>query len=309
MKILVTGGAGFIGSHIVDLLIKQDHQVLIIDNLSTGSKDNLNPQAKFFPGDILSSALDTIFQENQPEIVIHLAAQLDINYSVQEPVKDAEINILGSINLLENCRKYKVKKIIYTSSAAEIGEPLFFPITEEHPLNPISPYGVSKHCVQYYLKIYSNLYHLNYTYLRYANVYGPRQGLTGEGGVVSTFIKKLLNNIPMTIFGTGQQTRDFIYVQDVAEATILMLNQGNNQIYNVGTGKETSINTLFGMINILLNKSSLSTYLKPKSGDIQRSVFSIEKIKKEIGWQPKVELEEGLIKTINFFKKVQSPPK
>ncbi len=309
MKVLVTGGAGFIGSHIVDRLIQHDHEVLIVDNLSTGSKANLNPKAKFFQVDILSSVLEQIFQQNQPEIVIHLAAQLDVNYSIKEPVKDAEINIIGTLNLLENCRRYKVKKIIYASSAAEIGEPLFFPLTEDHPLNPISPYGISKHCVQPYLKIYSNLYQLNYTYLRYANVYGPRQGLSGEGGVVSTFIKKLFNNEPMTIFGNGQQTRDFIYVQDVAEATILMLNQGNNQVYNVGTGKETSINTLFGMVKTFLKKSSDPTYLKPKSGDIQRSVFSIEKIKKETGWQPKVELEEGLIKTIDFFKKVPSLPK
>ena len=259
--------------------------------------------------DILSPKLENTFQEHQPEIVIHLAAQLDINYSVQEPVKDAEINILGSINLLENCRKYKVKKIIYASSAAEIGEPLFLPITEEHPFNPISPYGASKHCLLSYLKIYAHLYGLNYTYLRYANVYGPRQGLNGEGGVVSTFIKKLLNDIPMTIFGTGQQTRDFIYVQDVAEATVLMLNQGNNQIYQIGTGKETSINTLFLKIQTTLGVEIKPTYLPPKKGDIQRSVFNLKKIQTEIGWQPKVELESGLIKTIDFFKEVQFPPK
>lgn len=301
MKILVTGGAGFIGSHIVDKLIEQNHDLIIVDNLTTGTIHHVNPKAEFFQLDICSPDLGKAFQSGV-DMVVHLAAQLDVNKSVKDPLFDAQVNILGTLNLLENCKNYNVKKIIYAGSAAEIGEPQYLPIDEKHPLNPISPYGASKISMGDYIKVYSRLYGINYTCLRYSNVYGPRQGLVGEGGVIAIFSKQLIKNNPLTVFGDGEQTRDMIYVEDVAAATTLMLEKGNNKTYNLGTGEEISINQLIELMKTIVGKEVKVNYSEPRSGDIKKNYYSIEKIKSECAFSPQVNIREGLTKTINYFQ-------
>ena len=304
MKILVTGGAGFIGSHVVDKLVEQGHDVIVIDNFSTGKRVNLQNNVKLIDLNLSSFELSNVFEEYQPEVVIHLAAQVNVNKSIRDPKLDAEINILGTINLLENCRKYKIKKIIYAASAAQFGNPQCLPIDEKHPFQPLSPYGLSKSVVESYLKLYSHLFDLDYTILRYANVYGPRQNSDAEGGVIAIFSQQLVNNEPLTIFGDGEQTRDFIYVEDVAAATILMLNIGNNQIYNLGSGKEISLNNLMGLFKDISQKEISLNYVEARKGDIENTYYSIEKIKNECDFSPKINLKEGLTKTINYFKKL-----
>ena len=212
MEVLVTGGAGFIGSNIVDGLIEADHQVIVVDNLSTGKKENLNEQAEFYNLDLEDQELKEIFRENEISHVIHHAAQIDVQHSIKDPLFDAQNNILSTINLLECCRAYNVKKIIYASSAAVYGEPDYLPVDEDHPIKAMSPYGISKHTPEHYIKMYSELYNLKYTIFRYANVYGPRQDPKGEGGVVSIFVDKMLAEERPVIFGDGQQTRDFVLI-------------------------------------------------------------------------------------------------
>ncbi|MDO8690820.1 MAG: NAD-dependent epimerase/dehydratase family protein, partial [Dehalococcoidia bacterium] len=219
MKVLVTGGAGFIGSHVVDGLIAQGHRVVVVDNLSTGSRDNLNPQAFFYEVDIRSPQLVEVFAQERPDLVDHHAAQMSVNRSVQNPREDAEINVLGSLNVIECCRNFGVKKVVYISTGgAMYGEPQYLPCDEAHPINPLSPYGVTKHNAEHYLFTYRHLYGLNYTVLRYPNVYGPRQDPLGEAGVVAIFTGKMLEGQQAVINGSGEQERDFVYVADLVEA-------------------------------------------------------------------------------------------
>ena len=246
MRILVSGGAGFIGSHIVDRLIELKHHVCIVDNLFTGKEDNINNEATFYKCDITEmEKLKIIFKVEKPEVVIHHAAQIDIQTSLKNPALDAKINIIGTINILECCREFGVRKIIYPSSAAVYGKPKYLPVKENHEVNPISFYGISKHTPEHYIKAYSQLYGIKYIIFRYANVYGERQDPKGEGGVVSIFVDKLLNNETPFIFGNGEQTRDFIYVKDIAEANILALYKGDNEIMNISSNKATTVNELF----------------------------------------------------------------
>lgn len=239
LKVLVTGGAGFIGSHLVDRLIESGHQVVVVDNLSKGNCIFVHPKAQFILEDITAPRLGGIFKLEQPEVVFHEAAQIDVQTSVRKPQADAQVNIQGTINVLEACINSGVKKVIYASSAAAYGNPQYLGIDEQHPIDPLSPYGISKHTAEHYLKVYHQLHGLKYTVLRYANVYGPRQDIQGEGGVVSIFINKLLRNQSLTIDGSGEQTRDFIYVHDVVRANLASLDYGDNQIVNVGTGVKT----------------------------------------------------------------------
>jgi len=304
MKVIVTGGAGFIGSHIVDKLIARGDSVVIIDDLSTGKKENLNPKAKFYRLSIVDKKIEQVFAKEKPDYVIHQAAQVDVTRSVKEPLYDAEVNILGSLNILECCRKYGVKKIVYgNSGGAGSGEPQYLPMDEKHPIAPLCPYGVSKHTFEHYLEVYSKLYRLTFASLRYANVYGPRQDPFGEGGVVAIFSHKLLNGQAPRIFGDGKQTRDFVFVEDVADANILALTKGENCCFNVSTGKETSINELFRLMQNLLKSKIEAKHAELRKGEIIRSVLSNAKIKKELAWEPKARLEEGLKKTIDFFRK------
>ncbi len=227
MKILVTGGAGFIGSHVVDLFLKNDYEVVVIDDLSTGRPSNLNPAALFYEADIRGPEIAGILNKEKPDYISHHAAQIDVRRSVSEPIFDAEVNILGSINLLESARMSGVKRIIYSSTGGAVyGEPVYLPCDEDHPINPLAQYGASKYIVEHYLFMYQVLYGLPYTILRYPNVYGPRQDPHGEAGVVAIFCGRMLAGDPVTIFGSGEQERDFVHVSDCAAANLLAINKG-----------------------------------------------------------------------------------
>lgn len=301
MKTLVTGGAGFIGSHLVDALIKRGHKVVVIDNLSTGKKENVNKKAKFYKIDILSPKIFQIFKKEKPEIVYHFAAQINVRKSVENPIFDAKVNILGSLNILEASKKFGVKKIIFASTGGAIyGEAKKIPTPENYPPNPISPYGIAKLAVENYLKFYKENFGLNFVSLRFGNVYGPKQDPRGEAGVVAIFIDKLLKGKRPTIFGSGSQTRDFIFIEDVISACLKALNyRGKEEVFNVGTGIETSINQLYKLISKILKKDIEPIYAPPKPGDLKRSCLDIKKAKKELKWKPKYSLEEGLLKVIS----------
>lgn len=302
-KVLVTGGAGFIGSHLVDKLIEQGHQVVVIDNLSTGRKENLNPRAKFYELDICDSKISQIFQEEKPEIVFHLAAQIDVRKSVKDPIENAKINILGTLNILENCRKTSVKKFIFASSGGAIyGDTDIVPTSEANPENPESPYGIAKLTVEKYLYFYKKSFNLNYIALRFANVYGPRQNSKGEGGVIAIFCDKMLKNEEVIINGDGEQSRDFVYIDDAVEAVILAIESKKSGFYNIGTAKETSINEIFRKIKELTNSNCKEIHGPAKPGEQKRSCLDYSKAEKELNWQPKYSLEEGLKETIEWFK-------
>lgn len=244
MRVLVTGGAGFIGSHIVELLLQHGHEVAVVDNLSTGVESNLLSGVRLYRVDITSCEIGEVFAEERPEVVVHQAAQIDVRRSVEDPIFDANVNILGSINLLEHARRAGVRKVVYASSAAVYGNPLTVPVEEDHPILATSPYGASKYTVEKYLHLYRELYGLDYTVLRYANVYGPRQDPLGEGGVVAIFTHRLAQGLPVTVFGDGEQTRDYVYVGDVALANLMALTAGGGQVINVSCGQEVSVNEL-----------------------------------------------------------------
>jgi UDP-glucose 4-epimerase len=306
MKALVTGGAGFIGSNLVDRLIQKNIQVLVIDNLSTGNLTNINPLAKFVEMDINESKLINVFEDFQPEYIFHLAAQVSVSNSVKNPINDNEINTRGTINLLEACiNTASVKKIIYSSSAAVYGVPEFLPISENHNINPISPYGISKYSPEKYIQYYSNSFEIDYTILRYSNVYGPRQVAEGEGGVISIFLKNIVEGNEIVIYGDGEQTRDFIFVDDVVEANIQSINNGSNQIINVSTGESISLNELVTELKKLSTYKIGVSYIEGKSGDIKHSCLNNGLLNKTLNVNPKFSLEDGLVKTMRHFMHIQ----
>ncbi len=312
MKILVTGGAGFIGSHIVDALIEENHEVFVVDNLSTGKKENLpacagrNPKAKFFKLDITEKKLEKVFKAEKPQVVFHLAAQIDVRKSVADPVWDAKQNILGSINLLENCKNFGVKKIIFSSTGGAIyGDTDKIPTTEDHLERPLSPYGIAKLAIEKYLHYYQQIFGLNYIALRYANVYGPRQNSKGEAGVVAIFCDKLLAEQQPVINGDGKQTRDYVYVSDVVKANLLALNSLKIGIYNIGTSVETDVNQLAALIKSNINTDLEFSHGQAKAGEQQRSCIDYTKAKIDLGWQPEIKLEEGIKKTVDWFKNLK----
>ncbi len=303
MNVLVTGGAGFIGSHIVDALVQQGHKVTVVDNLSTGSAQNLNPRGRFYEMSICDPQLSEVFKEEKPEVVNHQAAQMVIQRSLQDPIFDAEQNILGSLNLILNCIRFGVKKIIYASSGGAVyGEPQYLPVDERHPVNPIAQYGVSKHTVEHYLHLYSVQSGLDYVVLRYSNVYGPRQNPEGEAGVVAIFARHMLRGQSPTIFGSGDKTRDYIYVADVASANLLAMQSDAKGIYNIGTGVETSDRKMFDTLAELLGYQDAPHYDQIRKGEIYRICLDYSKALREMGWQPQVSLREGLSQTIGYYK-------
>lgn len=302
MRILVTGGAGFIGSNLVDALIEKGHTVAVADNLSTGNIAHINPNAKFYKLDILTPDLKTAFDDFKPEAVYHEAAQIDVQKSVKEPGFDANINIIGSINVLENCVAAGVKKLIYASSAAVYGPPEYLGIDENHPVNPISYYGISKHTPEHYIKTYSVLFGLNYTILRYANVYGIRQDPKGEGGVVSIFVDKMLKAQDAYIFGDGKQTRDFVYVKDIVGANLAALNAGDGEIINIGTGVTTDVNELFAALKEISGVNKEPIYQPARKGDILHSYFNVNKAAQVLNWKAQYSLKKGLSETFNYYK-------
>lgn len=303
MNILVTGGAGFIGSNLVDKLIDLGHDVSIIDNLSTGKLENINKKAKLYIVDIEEKVISKIFKIGKFDIVYHLAAQIDVQKSILDPAYDADVNIIGTINVVNNCANYGVKKIVYSSSAAIYGEPKYLPIDEKHESKPISYYGMSKYIGEEYIKLHSKNSNLDYTILRYANVYGPRQDPKGEGGVVSIFLGKLLNNENINIFGDGNATRDFIYVEDIVYANISAMNNGAESVFNIGTGVYTSVNKLADIMINKINPKLTKIYKEEREGDIKTSYFNVDKAEKLLDWKAKYTVDEGLNKTIDYYTK------
>ncbi len=306
MKILITGGAGFIGSHIVDGFIHDGHEVVVVDNLCIGRVENINPKAKFYLMDIRSKELEKIFECEKIDIVCHQAAQMDIRKSVADPIYDADVNILGTLNILQNAVRHGVKKILFASTGGAVyGEPEVFPCDENHPLCPISPYGVTKLTVEKYLYFYGLEYGLNYVILRYANVYGPRQNPGGEAGVVAIFSSKLIAGKQPIINGDGKQTRDYVYVGDVVQANLKALKYEKNNFFNIGTGIETDVNQIFTLLNQLTGGKAQEKHGPPKKGEQRRSVIDYKKAETVIGWKPQVGLENGLKQTVQYFEKAE----
>lgn len=314
MKIMVTGGAGFIGSHVVDRYIAEGYEVTVIDNLSTGKKHNLNPSAKFYLMDIRSNLLEEVFKLEKPEIVNHHAAQISVPASVDDPLFDAGVNISGFLNILQCSVKYGTKKVIFISSGGAIyGEANKFPTPEDHLPQPSSPYAISKLISEYYLNFYKKQYGIDFTVLRYSNIYGPRQVPHGEAGVVSIFIEKLLKGeVPTIYFHNGEpegMTRDYCYVEDVVRANIIALEKGSGETFNIGTGKGTVTMELYRKILRLMRSSGFAKekiYDSPKKGparpgDIRKSYVDIKKAKNHFGWEPEYNLSAGLEKTIKWF--------
>ncbi|MDQ0878565.1 UDP-glucose 4-epimerase [Paenibacillus sp. V4I3] len=306
MNILVTGGAGFIASHIVDQLIISGHHVHILDNLSTGREENLNPLAVFHRGDLLDNGLAKAFTAASPEVVIHHAAQIDIQTSLTYPLLDAKINILGTIAVLEQCREHGVRKLIYASSAAVYGTPQYLGVDELHPIKPLSFYGISKHTPEHYIESFSSLYELDYTILRYSNVYGIRQDPKGEGGVVSIFVDKLLEGKQPLIFGDGEQTRDFIYVKDIVRANMAALNLGSRGLYNISWNEQTSINALLKEMCDISGVSFNPSYAPARAGDIIHSRLDNRAAFTGLDWSPVYTLRIGLQETVDYYKE-QNP--
>ncbi len=304
MKILVTGGAGFIGSHIVDQYLQLGHKVVVIDNLSTGQRDNLNPQATFHQVDITDAeAVAQVMEAEQPELINHHAAQINVRHSVEDPAFDAVTNIVGSINLIEQGLAAGVTKIIYASSGGAVyGEPEYIPTDEQHPINPDSHYGLSKYTVEEYLKLYGQLRDLKYVILRYANVYGPRQNAYGEAGVVAIFGQQMLQGQQPTIFGDGTDTRDYVFVDDIVEANVRALHQGDNQVFNLGTGCQTSVQEVFAAVAAAVGYHNQPRYGEARPGDITCSALDITKARELMDWEPQVSFSDGVQHTIAFLR-------
>jgi UDP-glucose 4-epimerase len=302
-KVLVTGGAGFIGSHVVESLLEQGHEVVVVDNLVTGHRENVDPRARFYHLDIRSADLNDLFERERPDAVSHHAAQMNVRRSVSDPLYDADVNVLGSLNLIECAVRHKVKKFIYISSGGAVyGEPERLPCDENHPVNPICQYGVTKHIVEHYLYLYKRNYGLDYTVLRYPNVYGPRQDPYGEAGVVAIFTGQMLRGEGVLINGSGEQTRDFVYVKDCAWANVLALENGSGQIYNLGTGVETSVNQIFALLKEIIGYPREPRYGPAMVGETFRIYLDATKAQRELGWRPTVTLEEGLRRTVAYFR-------
>ncbi len=300
----MTGGAGFIGSNIVDAYLAAGHEVFVLDDLSSGSLDNLSQKAKSFQMDIRDPKVEKIFVENKFDVMNHLAAQMDVRKSVADPVFDSTVNVTGTLNLLENCRKHGVKKVIFSSTGGAIyGEQDYFPADENHPTRPLSPYGIAKLAVEKYLFFYNAVHTMGYVVLRYANVYGPRQNPHGEAGVVAIFSSKLLNGEEPVINGDGRQTRDYTFVGDVVSANVLALDYPKSDIFNIGTGRETDVNALYTKLRNAVGSSAPEKHGPAKAGEQLRSVIDYSKARKILGWEPKVGLDEGIKLTVDFFSR------
>jgi UDP-glucose 4-epimerase len=304
LKVLVTGGAGFIASHLVVGLRAAGHEVVVVEILSTSSRVNLNPGAKFYELDLRSPELATVFDAERPELVDHHAAHADVRESVDDPMYDAEVNILGSLNLLQQCVRTNVRKIIFISSGgACYGEPIAVPCTEEHPIRPLSPYGASKAAIELYLHLYRETYGLDYTVLRYSNIYGPRQDMmTEEGRVVAIFSQLMLQDRQPKINGDGEQQRDFLYVADVVAANLAVLEQGSGEAFNIGSGEPTSVNQIFDLLAEATGYTGRRLHVEAKPGEVYRTYLDTSKARRGLGWSPRVALDQGLAATVAYFR-------
>ena len=304
MKVLVTGGAGFIGSHIVDQLLAEGHQVVVVDDLSTGSLDNVNPQASFVRLSVLDGELLGLFAREKFDAALHLAAQTIVGSSLEHPDIDARVNVLGTLQVLEGCRQHGVERIIFASTAAVYGDTADLPVPEEAPGQPASFYGLSKLTAERYIQMYHALYGLNYLILRYANVYGERQGDRGEGGVVSIFAGCLCRNNRLNIYGDGGQTRDFVYVGDVAAANVAAVTTPQtNRILNISSQTETSVNELASLFAEIAGEAACPAYHPARSGDILRSTLRNREACAALDWQPRIVLREGLERTYKALRR------
>jgi len=304
VRILVTGGAGFIGSNLVERLIAEGHDVAILDDLSTGVRDYVPAGARFYESDLTdAAATDRCIAEFRPEIVSHHAAQIDVRRSVTDPILDARTNILGSLALLESCTRHGVRKLIYASTGGAIyGEGQMLPATEDHPVNPEAPYGASKHAVEHYLHIWKLLHGLDWTVLRYPNVFGPRQSPHGEAGVNAIFIGLMLAGERPRVYGTGEQVRDYLYVDDVVAANVLALTQAGGEILNLGTGIPTSVNDIVRELNRILG-TELDPIREPaRPGEIQRIYLDASRAHRILGWQAAVAFADGLRRTVEWVR-------
>jgi len=301
MKILVTGGAGFIGSHIVDELIKENHEVIIIDNLSSGNKQFINESAKLYIADIKDD-INHIFEKEKPEIVIHTAAQVMLRKSLEEPIFDAATNILGTINILEAAKKNKVKKIIYTSTCARYGEPKYLPVDENHEIAPTSPYGISKHSAEHYIEMYSKLYGLDYLIFCFGNVYGTRDNPKCKR-VISIFSYNIIKGEKPTIFGDGCQTRDFIFVEDLAKFIVKSMNKSpEHKLFNLANGEQISVNQIFKILKDTSGFKYDAEHIKGIPGEVRDVVLDTKLAKEELDWIPKTSFKEGLKESFVWLK-------
>lgn len=303
MKILVTGGAGFIGSHVADAYVAAGHSVVVVDNLISGFEKNINPKARFVRLDVRDAALRELFAAERFDVLNHHAAQMDVRKSVEDPSFDASVNILGTLNLLECAKASGVRKVIFASTGGAIyGEQDYFPADEEHPVRPLSPYGISKLAVEKYLFYYQQIHGLPHGILRYANVYGPRQNPHGEAGVVAIFTTRLLANRQPFINGDGKQTRDYVYVGDVVRANLAALDLSSSDTLNIGTGIETDVNALYALLREATGSALPEQHSEAKKGEQKRSVLSSMKASRVLGWEPRTALRDGLIETVRFFR-------
>lgn len=308
--ILVTGGAGFIGSNLVDRLLAEDRRVVVVDDLSTGSLSNLDEARRAGDGrfefqrlDIRKSAIDAVVERHRPEVILHLAAQINVRDSVEDPIDDAMTNIIGTINVLEAARRHGVRKVVLATSGGCIyGEPTLeeLPVDEDNPGHPHSPYGASKVAAEEYLRMYRALYGLEWTSLALSNVYGPRQDPSGEAGVVAIFTENMLEGKPCMIFGDGEQSRDFVFVDDVVHAFVLAMDRGNGERFNIGTGQRTSVNQLFHALAAATDHDREPVYAPERPGELRHNAIDARKANRELGWKPWTTLEEGLAATLRW---------
>jgi UDP-glucose 4-epimerase len=308
MKVMVTGGAGFIGSHVVDACLAEGYDVFVVDDLSTGKRENVNPQARLYVVDLRDvRSLEQVFAQERPEYICHLAAKANVREAMALPILYAEVNIIGSLALLEAARKYGCKKIVYASTGGAVyGEPEYLPVDENHPIKPLDPYGASKHHVEHYLYIYRTHYDLDFTILRFPNVYGPRQDPYGEAGVVAIFAMQMLNGKTPVINGSGEQERDFVYVTDVARANVLALTRGSGEIFNLGSGIGTSVNSIFAQLREITGSQCEEVHGPAKKGEVFRTYLSWEKAKAGLGWRAEIPLREGLERTVAHFRQLKN---
>jgi UDP-glucose 4-epimerase len=304
LRILVTGGAGFIGSNVVDRFVALGHEVAVFDNFSSGVREFVNAKARLFEGDLTdAAAVESCLAEFRPEVVDHHAAQIDVRKSVEDPIHDARTNILGALALLQSCTRHQVRKFVYASTGGALyGEGRTLPATEDHPVNPESPYGVSKHTLEHYLFLWKLLHGLDYTVLRYPNVYGPRQNPHGEAGVNAIFIGLMLHGKRPKIFGTGDQVRDYLYVGDVVDANVIALENGSGEMLNLGTGVGTSVNDIVRELNAILGTRLDPIHEPPRAGEVQRIYLDATRAKQVLGWAPKVSFRDGLTRTVEWSK-------
>lgn len=302
-RILVTGGAGFIGSHVVDAFVAAGHDVAIVDDFSTGRRENVNSNAACYELDIRDEKLDAVFAEFRPDVVSHLAAQIDVRRSVEDPALDADINILGGLNILEGCVKHGVKKLLFASTGGAIyGQQTDLPVDEERAPKPECHYATSKLAFEHYIQLYGRLYNLTFAILRYPNVYGPRQRPDGEAGVCAILTGKMLHGETPTLFGNGDPLRDYVYVGDIARGNVLALDKGESVILNFGSGKGTSVRELYDVIAQLTNFKGEPNMAPLRPGEIEASYLTGDRAEKTIGWKPEVDLHTGLRETVDYIR-------